>query len=101
MDDRGSRLPDDWSPSIEDRDYAAQRGFSEVDIDRIAEDFLGYWTTKTGPQSVHRLWNRVWQRWCRVEADRRPRGNVVRFRSDRDRQGDDYLASLDRMRNGG
>lgn len=100
MSDRGSRLADDWSPSVEDRDYAAQRGFSEVEIDRIAEDFLCYWSTKTGLGSVHRLWHRVWQRWCRVEADRRPKGNVVRFRSGRDLQGDDYLAALNRMRSG-
>lgn len=79
MTDRGTRLPDDWSPSDEDRAYAAQHGFAPAEIDRLAVDFRDYWTCKTGAAALHRLWPRVFQRWVRVEADRRPRGNVVRL----------------------
>lgn len=103
MTDRGTRLADDWVASEDDRAYARKYGFSESEILRIEEDFLSFWTTKVGAGALHRLWPRVWQRWVRVEADRRPRGNVVRINSREsawDRQGREYLESIERLKVG-
>lgn len=66
---RGARLPENWQPSEADREYAAARG---IDVQRIADDFRGYWLAKAGKDAVKLDWSLTWQGWCRREADRKP-----------------------------
>lgn len=68
----GSRLPADWRPDEELRQYAKAQGFDERTIDRIAEDFRDYWVAQAGARGVKADWPATWRTWCRKERDRRP-----------------------------
>ena len=72
---RASRLSADWSPSPADRGYAVEHGVPPDRIDRVAEDFRGYWLAKAGASATKVDWSLTWQGWCRREADRLPRGS--------------------------
>lgn len=67
---RGSRLPLDWLPSPEEREYAKQkRGWAESQIDRVAEDFRDYWTAQPGQRGVKVLWSATWRKWIRDQRE--------------------------------
>jgi uncharacterized protein YdaU (DUF1376 family) len=66
---RGSRLPPDWSPDPELRDFATGLGLSP---DRIAANFRDYWHAKAGKDAVKLDWPATWRGWCRREAERNP-----------------------------
>lgn len=66
----GSRLPDDWRPSPEDRAYAAGEGFSDWETDRVALRFADYWRARPGQGGVKLDWPATWRNWVRTEADR-------------------------------
>lgn len=68
---RGTRLPDDWKPSDEDRHYAIGRGATKEDIERDAEDFRDYWRSKAGAGGSKLDWSATWRTWARTAADRR------------------------------
>jgi len=72
---RASRLPADWSPSPADRGYAVEHGIPPDRVDRVVEDFRGYWLAKAGASATKVDWSLTWQGWCRREADRMPRGS--------------------------
>ncbi len=63
---RGLRLPADWQPSDQDRQYATGLGLS---VNRIAEDFRGYWLAKPGEDAEKLDWSLTWRGWCRREAE--------------------------------
>lgn len=69
---RGSRLPPDWVPSEIDRAYALKQGFSAATVERMAERFRNYWTSKTGKAATKLDWPATWRNWVLEEADRRP-----------------------------
>ncbi|MDI2113052.1 hypothetical protein [Commensalibacter nepenthis] len=69
----GSRLPDDWLPDEEDREYARNRG---LDVIRTIEDFCGYWHAKAGKDAIKMDWSLTWKTWCRKARDW---GNVHHF----------------------
>lgn len=64
---RGTRIPDDFELTAERRAYASKQ---RIDPDRAFANFVDYWTTKAGPGAVKLGWDRVWQRWCREDAER-------------------------------
>lgn len=68
---RGSRLPADWRPSGEDRAFARSEGFSDERIDRIAAEFVDYWTAVPGQKGVKLDWSRTFRNRIRQLADRR------------------------------
>lgn len=72
---RATRLPADWAPSTADRAYAVEHGIPHDRIDRVAEDFRGYWLAKAGSGATKLDWSLTWQGWCRREAERLPRGS--------------------------
>ncbi len=99
--DRACRLPDDWQPSADARAYAADLG---LNVDRVAEDFRGYWHAKSGKDATKaglKGWALTWQGWCRREAERRPQAARhppaagVKSRTDWDAH-DARLAELER-----
>jgi hypothetical protein len=69
---RGSRLLDDWLPDEADLAYAASRGFQPLAIDRMAERFRNYWTSKTGKDAAKLDWHATWRNWVLTEAERQP-----------------------------
>ena len=70
-----AKLPTDWRPSVDDRNYAIDKG---LDPETVAAAFIDYFTEgrgrrepRTGPG-----WSRRWRVWCNTDADRKPaRGN--------------------------
>ncbi len=71
---RGSRLPTDWTPTSTDTAYAAERGFTESEIARHAEDFRDYWTARPGLGGTKLDWAATWRTRIRELADRRGAG---------------------------
>jgi uncharacterized protein YdaU (DUF1376 family) len=62
----GSRLPDDWVPSDEDRAFARQVGI--VDIGETASVFCDYWHALAGAKGRKVDWAGTWRNWCRREV---------------------------------
>jgi len=70
--DRGSRLPDGWSPSDEDRAFAVDEG---IDPDREADSFRDYWAAKPGAAGRKSNWSATWRNWVRRSAERNRGGS--------------------------
>lgn len=66
-DRRGSRLPPDWQPNLDDRAYAEGLG---LDPTRVAEAFRDFWHAKAGKDAVKLDWSATWRGWCRRDAER-------------------------------
>lgn len=64
-----TKLPQDWKPSDFDIEYAKERGFTDDEIDDIAEDFATYWTLGMGRNKTHLCWSNsgrsAWGTWVR------------------------------------
>lgn len=64
-----TKLPTDWSPTEFDVSYAKERGFTDDEIDDIAEDFATYWTLGMGRNKTHMCWSGAgrscWGTWIR------------------------------------
>ena len=64
---RGSRLPENWSPSLEDHSFAERLGVvSEI------EKFRDYWHSQPGQKGVKLDWSATWRNWCRRAAENKP-----------------------------
>lgn len=74
---RGTRLPESWRASFEDREYARAAGFSEEQIDRMEEDYRDYWIAQPGSKGLKNNWPATWRRWVRTAAERLPRHSNV------------------------
>ena len=68
---KGSRLPEGWTANEDQREYARQQGLMDHEIDRVIEDFEGYWVAKAGAGARKTDWNRTWQGWVRRDVERR------------------------------
>lgn len=68
---RGTRLPGDWRPAVDDEAYAIREGFTIPQADRLAENFRDYWTAATGQKATKLDWSATWRTWVRNERDRR------------------------------
>jgi hypothetical protein len=65
---RGSRLPDDWFPSMEDHSFADRLGVvGEV------ETFRDYWHSQPSPKGVKLDWSATWRNWCRRASQNKPK----------------------------
>lgn len=83
--DRGTRLPDDWSPSDDDRAFATALG---VAVEREAASFRDYWTSKPGADGRKTNWSATWRNWVRRTSER----NASNGSGSRDRNGFIVLA---------
>lgn len=68
---RGSRLPEDWSPSVDDLAFAKQEGLTGCDLDRETQKFRDYWIAKPGQTGVKTDWSATWRNWVRRSAEDR------------------------------
>lgn len=73
---RGTRLPTDWQPTPEDRDFARTL---ELDPDEVAAEFRDYWTGIAGRFGVKLDWSGTYRNRCRELAKRGPRSPVQRL----------------------
>lgn len=64
-----TKLPQDWKPTDFDVKYAKERGFTDAEIDDIAEDFATYWLLGMGRNKTHLCWSgsgrSCWATWVR------------------------------------
>lgn len=74
-DKRGTRLPEDWKLSAEDRAFAADLG---LDPDVTADEFRDYWTALPGARGRKLDWSKTFRNRCREIAGRPKRGGPVR-----------------------
>lgn len=65
---RGTRLPNDWSPTDEQLSFARGLGVDGYDQ---AERFRDYWIAQPGQKGVKLDWNGTWRNWIRRAAERR------------------------------
>jgi hypothetical protein len=68
---RGTRLPDDWKPTAEDRAFASDLG---LDPDVTADEFRDYWTALPGARGRKLNWSKTFKNRCR-ELGKKPRLN--------------------------
>lgn len=71
--DRGTRLPEDWTPSEEDCAFAADLGLDPM---VTAEEFRDFWTSVPGARGRKLNWSKTFRNRCR-ELGRRPRGGAM------------------------
>ncbi len=77
--DRGTRLPDEWSPSEDDRAFAGSLG---VAVEREAASFRDYWHSKPGADGRKTNWSATWRNWVRRSSERK-QGNGTGSRTER------------------
>lgn len=70
---RGSRIPDDWSPTEADVTFARSHGFSMSDVTRIAAVFKNHWLGAAGANARKANWAATWRNWIIREAESSPR----------------------------
>jgi uncharacterized protein YdaU (DUF1376 family) len=68
----GTRLPDDWQPDEQDRQFARNFG---LDPGVIAPGFRDYWIAKPGADGRKLDWPATWRNWCRRAAADRASGS--------------------------
>jgi uncharacterized protein YdaU (DUF1376 family) len=66
---RGTRLPNDWSPDGEQLAFARGLG---VDGLEQGDRFRDYWIAQPGQKGVKLDWNGTWRNWVRRAAERSP-----------------------------
>ena len=71
---RGTRLPDDWTPSDEEVQWAESQP-RRVNVSMEAEKFRDYWTSKAGQGATKLNWTRTWQNWIRNAKQEFTNGN--------------------------
>jgi hypothetical protein len=74
---RGSRIDSGWRPNDQDHEFARSRGFSDAEIDAVADNFVDYWIAKSGANAVKRNWSATWRYWLRNERQQ-PKRSVIR-----------------------
>lgn len=62
--ERGTRLPEDWSLTQEDRERTMRVwGLTEAQVTRIERAFRNYWTSQPGQKGVKLNWGRTLENW--------------------------------------
>lgn len=65
---RGTRLPDDWTPSPELRRWTLEE-CPGLNGPQIAAQFRDYWHGVPGSKGVKLDWDATWRNWCRREHE--------------------------------
>lgn len=58
---RGSRLPPDWVPGPEEKQFARELGASTADIERMASEFRDFWIGIPGSRGLKLNWPATWR----------------------------------------
>jgi uncharacterized protein YdaU (DUF1376 family) len=77
----GSRLPEDWKPSLADVEYCKTER-PDLQPSKVAQNFYDYWIAIPGAKGRKLDWSATWRTWVRKEtaasAGRQP-GVVAQF----------------------
>ena len=65
VQNRGTRIPADWTPDKNGVAYARERDYSNFQIMSLVDDFKDYWLAKAGATAVKKDWNAAWRTWIR------------------------------------
>lgn len=65
---KGTRLPEDWRPNVDDRQFARDHG---VDPDAAFPEFRDYWIGVPGQRGVKLDWSATWRNRVRDVAGRK------------------------------
>lgn len=81
---RARQLPDTWKPSLQDEQYAQERGLS------VKDEFDAFQDYHVGKGTRWTDWSRAWKTWCR---------NAVKFskRNGGKQHGKSFSAAADRL----
>lgn len=60
----GTRLPPDWEPSAEEREFAAAER-PDLNVDAESAKFRDYWHAVPGPKGRRADWSATWRNWIR------------------------------------
>ena len=86
---KGSRLPNDWKPTIEMLEYVKDRR-PDLNPDAVTEDFAEYWQSLAGVKAIKLDWLKTWKTWVRNQSKPRngfnqPTGETAWQKSQRER----------------
>lgn len=68
---RGTRIPDDWTPSPEVHQQMGTEN-PHVDLDRELAKFRDYWQAKAGKDATKTDWDATFRNWVRRAAENTP-----------------------------
>lgn len=87
---KGSRLPDDWTPSEKNIQDAQAQNLTTDEVRHEADKFRDYWISASGRNATKRDWDATWRNWCRNASERKPAGNrrQVGYRTNGDKFAD-------------
>jgi uncharacterized protein YdaU (DUF1376 family) len=68
---RGSRLPEDWTPSPSERHAALIQGLTDEEIDSAAANFQNFWCARAGKDATKLSWPRTWANRVAELAERK------------------------------
>lgn len=67
---RGSKLPEGWTPSDEDFEFAKAEGLNRDEIDRATAEFTDHWLSQAR-NNTKLDWSRTWRNRIRAISDRK------------------------------
>jgi len=70
---RGTRIPDDFSVTVELRQWATDNGLGHLDLEAITAEFVDYWVGVAGAKGVKLDWPATWRNWIRRKSEDAPR----------------------------
>lgn len=88
-----TRLPADWDPGPDEREFALGLG---LPVERIAAKFRDYWTAASGQNARKHDWPATWRNWCRREAEN-PRNRILPPRDQRAADRDANQREIERL----
>lgn len=69
---RGTRIPDNWEPGSDGREFALAVGISGSGFQSEASKFCDYWRSQPGVKGRKSDWQATWRNWCRRASESRP-----------------------------
>lgn len=68
---RAQRIPGDFQPDQQLRQWARDRGFTDPQIDEVTASFVRFWQAKSGRDATKLDWPKTWQNWVAKENPQR------------------------------
>jgi len=67
---KGNRIPEDWTLSDRNFQYAKEKGYPPVSIPLLAETFHNHWLSSAGSTAVKKDWNAAWRKWVAIDISK-------------------------------
>lgn len=68
-DKRGTRIPDDFTIDDDMKAWAVEKGYTNLDLNALTEEFFDYWRGVPGAKGVKLDWPGTWRNWVRRKAE--------------------------------